>query len=206
MYYQLLRGSYQLLETALPSGGIQLDHVFAHAGDPFNELCDSLAKQEARASFYLPWPDIRLPNWRTLLPYLWILFGQEEGAPHFQGTGFCVTPSALPAEQSTMGMSLHKGILRFSFGHHKGRGGVELWCFLQQPFAYVKNKALYFQRNNFTVAHRRSSSSQASCTCGTFPSTCLVSRCPCTPQRPATQSSSRLVANHQPCSQTISGH
>ena len=96
MSFQLLRGSYQLLEAALPQGDLLLEHVFGHAGDPFNEFCDLIAKAEAQRSFYLPWIYFPLPNWKQLVPYLWMLFDGRAGVPQFQGTGFAVPAPDLP--------------------------------------------------------------------------------------------------------------
>ena len=94
--FQILRGSAQLLEATLGPDGLLFDHVPGHAGDPFNEICDSIAKQEGQRSFFLPRPNIQLTKWRHLIPHLWILFGQKYGAPSFQGTGFNVSPPELP--------------------------------------------------------------------------------------------------------------
>ena len=87
MSSQLLRGSYQLLEAALPHGDLLLEHVYGHSGDPFNEFCDITAKAEAQRSFYLPWIDFPIANWKQLVPYLWTLFDQQVGVP-FNALGF----------------------------------------------------------------------------------------------------------------------
>ena len=90
--FKMLRGCAQLLESALGPEGILFDHVPGHAGDPFNEICDQVAKQEGQKGFYLPRPDLYLKTWRQLIPYLWLLFGENVGAPTFQGEGFSVLP------------------------------------------------------------------------------------------------------------------
>jgi hypothetical protein len=94
--FQMLRGCAQILESALGSAGILFDHVPGHAGDPFNEICDQIAKQEGQKGFFLPRPQLHLATWRRLIPYLWILFGKTNGVPTFQGTGFNVQPPDLP--------------------------------------------------------------------------------------------------------------
>ena len=94
--FQLLRGCYQLLETALPSQALQISHIYGHQGEPWNELVDALAKQEARSSFYLKRPEIDLHEWKHLLPHLWLLFAEQFGAPIFVGNGFHVPPPNLP--------------------------------------------------------------------------------------------------------------
>jgi hypothetical protein len=98
--FKMLRGCAQLLESALGPEGILFDHVPGHAGDPFNEICDQVAKQEGQKGFYLPRPDLYLKTWRQLIPYLWLLFGENFGAPTFQGEGFSVLPPELPPEAS----------------------------------------------------------------------------------------------------------
>ena len=98
--FKMLRGCAQLLESALGPEGILFDHVPGHAGDPFNEICDQVAKQEGQKGFYLPRPDLYLKTWRQLIPYLWLLFGENVGAPTFQGEGFSVLPPELPPEAS----------------------------------------------------------------------------------------------------------
>ncbi|CAL1160873.1 unnamed protein product [Cladocopium goreaui] len=98
--FQMLRGCAQLLESALGPEGILFDHVPGHAGDPFNEICDQVAKQEGQRGFYLPRPQLQLKTWRQLIPYLWLLFGGNVGAPTFQGRGFSVPPPELPPEVS----------------------------------------------------------------------------------------------------------
>ena len=213
--FQMLRGCAQLLAAALGPDGLIFDHVPGHAGDPFNEICDAVAKQEGRGGFFLPRPRLQLEKWRKLIPYMWILYGSDLGAPTFQGTGFNVSPPALPPSTppmkalkprpsqqpidfalslatgnvqslglGTQGFSgkLHylrtqfadfnlnfiglqetrspegsahaHGILRLSSGHDRGQAGVELWCNLQQPFATIKKKDIFFQRKHFLVTHR----------------------------------------------------
>ena len=93
---QLLRGCYQLLETALDASALQISHVFGHLGEPWNEFVDHIAKMEAVPSFYLPRPALDLHKWKRLLPHLWLLFAGDHGAPAFRGNGFHVPPPNLP--------------------------------------------------------------------------------------------------------------
>jgi len=97
--FQTLRGCAQLLESALAPGDFVLEHVPGHAGDPYNEFCDWGAKAEGRGGFFLPGPNFQLATWRPLLPYLWMIFGASVGAPQFSGTGFDISPPALPPEE-----------------------------------------------------------------------------------------------------------
>ena len=94
--FPMIRGCAQILEAALGPEGILFDHVPGHAGDPFNEICDQIAKQEGQKGFLLPRPRLHLATWRRLIPFLWLLFGENKGAPTFQGTGFKVQPPDLP--------------------------------------------------------------------------------------------------------------
>ena len=94
--FQLLRGCYQLLESALGQQALQISHVFGHLGDPWNEFVDHVAKTEAVSSYYLMRPSIDLLKWKKLLPHLWLLFARHAGAPDFCGTGFHVPPPKLP--------------------------------------------------------------------------------------------------------------
>ena len=82
-------------ERALGPGFV-LDHVYGHAGDPWNELVDMLAKREARSSFFLQRPAINIPHLRGKLPFLWMLFDDDSGIPQFSGQGFDVRSPALP--------------------------------------------------------------------------------------------------------------
>ena len=94
--FKMLRGSSQLLQSAIGEG-FHLDHVYGHAGDPWNELVDMLAKQEARSSFYLKRPALDIPHLRGKLPFLWMLFDIDHGTPGFSGQGFDVQPPSLPS-------------------------------------------------------------------------------------------------------------
>ena len=76
-----LRGAFQLLETALPRDHLQLEHIYGHCGEPFNDFTDLMAKQEAQSSFFLPRPEIDMKDWRGKLPHLWLLFAQQYGGP-----------------------------------------------------------------------------------------------------------------------------
>ena len=52
--YRLLRGLDQTLEVALTSERFLVQHVRAHAGDLFNEIADTAARQEALKTTNLP--------------------------------------------------------------------------------------------------------------------------------------------------------
>lgn len=93
--FQTLRGCYQILQTAL-GDDVVLDHVYGHLDDPWNELTDVIAKQEARNSFFLPRPKIDMPKLMPKIPFLWMLFDHQHGLPSFTGTGFDIRPPAVP--------------------------------------------------------------------------------------------------------------
>ena len=85
--FQTLRGCYQILKAALRDD-VALDHVFGHMNEPWNEMADSLAKQEARSSFFLLRPQIDLRKLLPKIPFLWMIFDQGHGLPSFVGQGF----------------------------------------------------------------------------------------------------------------------
>ena len=93
-----LRGAFQLLETALPRDHLRIEHIHGHNGEPFNDFTDHVAKMEARSSFFHTRPLLDMHIWRPLLPHLWLLFGQQVGAPPFHGDHFAVPAPQLPPE------------------------------------------------------------------------------------------------------------
>ena len=95
MSFQTLRGCFQALEAAL-GDDIDINHVFGHLGDPWNEMADTLAKAEARQSFFLARPNIDIPKLVTKLPFLWMIFDRSHGLPDFTGMGFDLRAPNLP--------------------------------------------------------------------------------------------------------------
>lgn len=93
--FQTLRGCYQALQAAL-GDDVALDHVYGHLNDPWNEMTDVVAKQEAKSSFFLSRPDIDIPRLLPKIPFLWMMFENKHGLPSFTGLGFDVCPPALP--------------------------------------------------------------------------------------------------------------
>eukprot|EP00435_Cladocopium_sp_Y103_P014745 s1030_g3.t1 len=96
--FSLLRGIFQLLETALDPSHLGIEHIYGHNADPWNEAVDYLAKCEAQHSQFLPRQRIDLRRWGPVIPHLWLLFGEQFGCPRFCGHGFSVPPPALPPE------------------------------------------------------------------------------------------------------------
>ena len=99
MSFQALRGSFQLLDAIL-GDDLAIEHVYGHAGDPWNEMADTIAKQEARTSFFLPRPQISFKRFVRKLPYLWMIFRKDHGLPVFAGSGFDVRAPRFPASKA----------------------------------------------------------------------------------------------------------
>eukprot|EP00435_Cladocopium_sp_Y103_P070812 s102_g36.t1 len=100
--FELLRGSYLALHHALAPSCFQVEHVFGHAMDPWNELCDVLAKYEACHGFFLPRAPIEVPGWKQAVPYLWMLFASHLGLPPHCSQGFAVPKPEIPAPVQPM--------------------------------------------------------------------------------------------------------
>ena len=95
--HRCLRGAYQLLSTLLPGDGLCVSHVRGHTNEPWNDLADFLAKQEAKRSFYFPRPALDIKLWWDDLPYLWTLFADNVGLPKLTVNGHCPIPPEVPA-------------------------------------------------------------------------------------------------------------
>ena len=95
--YRLLRGVFQALQCALPADHLTLHHTKSHAGDPFNEFVDIVAKEEARKSFNLKRQNLDLRTWRDHLSHLWMIFAEKFGVPQWQDGLFDVPAPQLPA-------------------------------------------------------------------------------------------------------------
>ena len=95
--YSLLRGIFQFLETAMDRNDLLVEHIYGHNNDPWNEAVDTLAKNEAQRSYFLPRIDVDLNKWGTAIPFLWMLAGERFGCPTFCGEGFDVHAPDRPA-------------------------------------------------------------------------------------------------------------
>jgi len=82
--YRLMRGIFQFLEMALPPGDLRLHHTKAHAGDIYNEIVDTAAKKEAKASFHMRRQSIHVPHWKHKIQQLWTVCGHRVGLPEWQ--------------------------------------------------------------------------------------------------------------------------
>ena len=94
--FRVLRGTYQALQCALPPGHMLWHHTKAHAGDPYNEFVDFVAKAESRRSFHHRRQHIDLREWKHHLSYFWMVFGERYGIPSWNADGFAVPPPRLP--------------------------------------------------------------------------------------------------------------
>ena len=94
--FQLLRATFQALESALPHDGLQLHHVRGHTGFALNELVDIAAKAESHTSRLLPRQDIDLRVWKHRIPYMWMIVSPTPDMPQFTASGFDVGPIGLP--------------------------------------------------------------------------------------------------------------
>ena len=99
MTYRLLRGTFQCLQTGLPEHHLRVHHVKSHAGDPYNEFVDHVAKREAKASHHHPRLRLDLQKWRQIIPSLWLCFGSRFGLPDWND-GLQASAPDLP--QSTL--------------------------------------------------------------------------------------------------------
>ena len=97
--HETVRGIFQALESLLPGDALQFSHVPGHCGEPWNELCDFLAKLELHRSQYFRRPALTMRTWRPALRFLWMVFSKHDGLPQFCGEGFHVPPPDLPDQQ-----------------------------------------------------------------------------------------------------------
>ena len=70
--YRNLRAVFQTLAACLPGEDLHVDHVRSHAGDPYNELVDWLAKFAGTSTLCLPRQPIHMPTFRHTLKHLWM--------------------------------------------------------------------------------------------------------------------------------------
>lgn len=216
--FTLLRGIFQFLEVTLGPDAFEVEHIYGHNQDPWNEAVDWIAKAEAHKSHFLPRLNVDLRVWGKAIPFLWMLAGQQFGCPTFCGNGFDVHPPDFPSMRtptselraptsqqqqtevslcvsmacgnvSTLGIGSqgHAGkldyirdqfcafhlnflgaqetrtcsgqivkdrLLRLCSGADGKNLGVEFWCNLSLPFAYVDGRPQFLQPRNFQVLHR----------------------------------------------------
>ena len=94
--FVLLRSVFQALEAGLSHDGLIVEHVAGHAGDPWNELADHLAKTEASHGHKLQRQQIDMHKWAKFLPFLWMAVHRDAGLPDLIGNGFDIAPPKLP--------------------------------------------------------------------------------------------------------------
>ncbi|CAL1135276.1 unnamed protein product [Cladocopium goreaui] len=113
--FGLLRGCHQLLSAALPDDCIRLEHIYGHNNDPWNEMADHLAKLEARKGLFLPRGDFCIAPWRSLIPYLWMVFGHHDGLPQHCHEGFAIPAPKLPPPCQVTPLELRHAPLEVRF-------------------------------------------------------------------------------------------
>ena len=133
--FKCLRGLYQALECILPDNNLRVDHVRSHAGEPWNEMVDGIAKQEARKGFYLNRQPIDLRLWLPDIPFIWTLLSSTDGLPDLAHDGHAPIAPALPTivtqtvdgptrwRQTTVHFSIGSGNVGSLFIGPDGHGG-----------------------------------------------------------------------------------
>ena len=109
--YRLMRGVFQALQFALGPNGLLLHHTKSHAGDPYNEFVDFIAKRESASSFHHRRQQLDLRQWAHRLEHIWMIFGQDYGLPKWKDGGFDVPAPQLPPESSS-NANLHNAAKR----------------------------------------------------------------------------------------------
>ena len=94
--HELLRGTFQALQSSLGPQALDYAHVRGHAGDIWNELVDFLARTEAIRSHNLRRQQLDMLRLKKIIPYLWMLFDHQAGLPQFTQFGFDVHPPKIP--------------------------------------------------------------------------------------------------------------
>ena len=79
--YRNLRAVFQTLAACLPGEDLHVDHVRSHAGDPYNELVDWLAKFAGTSTLCLPRQPIHMPTFRHTLKHLWMAVQHQVDLP-----------------------------------------------------------------------------------------------------------------------------
>lgn len=104
--FRIMRGCFQALEQCLPGDALSVEHVYGHCGEPWNELADKLAGDEAVRSFHRPRMTLDFAKYASAIPSLWLLFCQHRGLPCFTGSGFDAAPCQLPEPGTVMNATL----------------------------------------------------------------------------------------------------
>ena len=94
--FKALRGAGQALEAMLEQSDLLYHHVKGHTDEPWNDLADLLAKEEAKKSQYGPRQPIDMQQWSTDLPFLWTYFSDKAGLPPLTQQGHMPSPQQAP--------------------------------------------------------------------------------------------------------------
>ena len=98
--FKCLRGLYQALACILPDDNLRIDHVRSHAGEPWNEMVDGIAKQESKKGFYQKRQDIDMRLWLQDIPFIWTLLTTNDGLPDLASDGHVPFAPDLPIVQT----------------------------------------------------------------------------------------------------------
>ena len=82
-------------------GNLILHHIRSHAGDPYNEFVDLVAKREAQCSFNLRQVGLNMQKWHKIFPHLWLVFGRRAGLPQWQDGVLAAVVPQLPCTSSS---------------------------------------------------------------------------------------------------------
>lgn len=99
--FVFLRGAHQAVVSALGQSHVLYAHVPGHAGEAWNEICDWLAKEERKKSFYCKRPRLDMRKWRKAMRHFWMVVGAHEDLPLFCGHGLHAPAPQLPDRHST---------------------------------------------------------------------------------------------------------
>ena len=115
--FNVFRGLFQALESALPPGALAVEHIHSHTGEPFNEMVDWLARTEREKSFYCPRQRLAMQEWIPIIPHLWTLFSKSDGLPSLCATGLHAPSPELPplekAHPAVPAQTLHQRMCHF---------------------------------------------------------------------------------------------
>lgn len=92
---------FQALAACLPADQLRVEHVRSHAGDPFNEFVDWMAKAEGRTGWKFRRQKVDMISFKHILKHLWMAVSDQRDVPPLTQAGFAIDPPALPDLQGT---------------------------------------------------------------------------------------------------------
>eukprot|EP00435_Cladocopium_sp_Y103_P013990 s3230_g3.t1 len=91
-----LRALFQALAECLPGDALRVEHVRSHAGDPFNEFVDLLAKREGQSSLFLRRQPVDMQRFGPVLRHLWMILSSKPDVPGLTKAGCDISKFSLP--------------------------------------------------------------------------------------------------------------